>query len=401
MTDQLTYYGNRKLVKKQQDTKDIVSLMLHHHKMDASEYDKIAEQFLDKTPAKTAKGLFDYVKENIAYDIEPEAKQTVRTPGAILYLGKGDCKHYANFINGVGDALRRKGYPIEPVYRFASYDKSTRTPHHVFAVWKTPQGEIWIDPVLQSFNQRTPYFYKIDKPTSMLESISGVSPTQTMYMPPTKAATAVTPEQSRMAFLTMLKLNLYGLAENMRKEMLSNPAIRNDVLSVWKQYGGRPDELYTAIDAGIKFWKSKHIEETLTATPLPKNQYGYDARFPIQNMIGIVPVVLAAIVSAGGLLASAIINKVGKKNSSNTNTNTAPIVQASVTPDGQGITIQPGQQQTAATAPSQQVVYVPTAPTTQPQISNDLKKFYEENKTLIQGGLLLAGGVMLIKALKK
>jgi hypothetical protein len=89
----------------------------------------------------------------------------------------GDCKSYALFANGVLDSLNRKGiFQVPLAFRFAGYKESSREPQHVFAVmYPGTKKEIWIDPVLNRFNEkRQPSFYKDKKIKMALIALSGV-----------------------------------------------------------------------------------------------------------------------------------------------------------------------------------------------------------------------------------
>ena len=100
--------GNSKMLVRDQQVPDIISAMLSAHKMYASEYDKIAQDFYSGDGVQTAKKLFDFLKKNVRYKIESDKAQRIMSPGAILSLGKNDCKNYALFIMGVLDSLKRK-----------------------------------------------------------------------------------------------------------------------------------------------------------------------------------------------------------------------------------------------------------------------------------------------------
>ena len=174
--------GKKRLVERRQDTYDIIRQILKKHKGTAAHYDSISKDFWKGNAYNTARALFDFCKTNIGYVVEPVLKQSTKTPAAILIDKNGDCKHYASFIVGVAESLRRKGYPIQSFYRFASYDRNKRSPGHVFAVVIDGSKQYWVDPVLNTFDQRTPeYFYKQDKIPPMadkigeLYDISGIS----------------------------------------------------------------------------------------------------------------------------------------------------------------------------------------------------------------------------------
>lgn len=158
----------RVLVAENQSVYDIIKLIKFKHGKTASDYDAISELFWKGDVYDTASGLWDFCKDNIKYSEESEAVQTVAQPKVILMKGKGDCKHYSLFIGGVLDSLNRKGYPIDWVYRFASYNPFDDTPGHVFVVIKDQVNdrEIWVDPVLDSFDYHKPFSNAIDKKVS-------------------------------------------------------------------------------------------------------------------------------------------------------------------------------------------------------------------------------------------
>jgi hypothetical protein len=165
------------LVSKYQDSADIIQEIIKAHAKYASEYDKISSYFWKGSVKETCKHIFNYLKKNVEYDIEPDTKQTVKSPSAIIAQGYGDCKHYSLFTAGILDSLRRSGKNINWSYRFANYKLFTRTPHHVFVVAdpKTKR-EIWIDPVLEFFDNQKSYVNATDKNYKQmaLYSISGI-----------------------------------------------------------------------------------------------------------------------------------------------------------------------------------------------------------------------------------
>jgi hypothetical protein len=120
-----------------QTVHDIISEVCNAHKIFAKDYDSIAKDFDRPTLRETAAALFNFCKQNIKYKIEPQRLQTTKSPAAIVALGNsigGDCKHYAGFIAGVLDALKRRGKKIDWEYRFASYNTFDELPQHVFVV---------------------------------------------------------------------------------------------------------------------------------------------------------------------------------------------------------------------------------------------------------------------------
>lgn len=175
------FAGIETVVKKRQGVDDIVTGILNTHKQYQSEYKKIAKHFLKPTVRETCKTVFDFLKTNVAYNIEPESYQTLRSPAAILSL-PGDCKSYALFSAGIIDALRSKGLlNCDLKYRFAGYDVFNNYIEHVFCVVDDGENEFWIDPVLDSFNEKKQPAYIVDKKIKnmALVGIAGVGATPT------------------------------------------------------------------------------------------------------------------------------------------------------------------------------------------------------------------------------
>jgi hypothetical protein len=154
------FQGKVQEVAKKQSVKRIMGEIVRAHYDYVDHYDRIAEYFMTGSEAGVPEALFDFCKQNLHYKVEDEMTQTVRSPAAILVIDKMrgvDCKHYASFIGGVLDAINRTGKMwFDWCYRFASYDSRDSVPEHVFVVVFNPEDEVWIDPVLTSFNSRSP-----------------------------------------------------------------------------------------------------------------------------------------------------------------------------------------------------------------------------------------------------
>jgi LPXTG-motif cell wall-anchored protein len=173
------FTGKKDVITYNQDTKDIISGILHIHDKYRSEYDKIYKFFDDGSVDQTAYNVWEYLKDNFKYRIEPEDMQILRSPSAIIGSDSFgiDCKCYSLFSAGIMDAYRRNtGKNFDLVYRFASYDPFDTTPQHVFAVVKDGGNEYWIDPVLDEYDEKKqPYYFKDKNIQNMaLVALSGV-----------------------------------------------------------------------------------------------------------------------------------------------------------------------------------------------------------------------------------
>jgi hypothetical protein len=194
------------------------------------------------------------------------------------------------FIGGILDALNRKGKNINWCYRFASYKFTDKLPHHVFVVINPGSSqEIWIDPVLPSYNEKKQYFYKVDrKPKNMaLVQVSGIGRRKK-----TKAERKQRRQQikktikekikkrgklllkfnpatvpARNAFLLLVKLNVFNLASRLNLLIQKNP---NKLKKFWENIGGTWTNLVRNIGIGAKkrerkLSKQSQIGEVATA----------------------------------------------------------------------------------------------------------------------------------------
>lgn len=166
--------SNEILIVESQTTNDIIKHICLKHIKCIKEYDEISKKFASGSDNwELSKRLFDYCKRNIAYRIETEERQTISRPSTILANKQGDCKHYALFIAGVIDSLKRQGRKIDWCFRFANYDFFRTSPEHVFIVVFDHDDEIWIDPVMRIFDYKKPYIFKIDKFVDTMPFVAG------------------------------------------------------------------------------------------------------------------------------------------------------------------------------------------------------------------------------------
>jgi hypothetical protein len=257
-----------------QQVSDIITGMLNAHTKYAPEYDKIAQSFAGRDVKSTARNIYDFLKKNVNYVIEPDDKQMLKSPSAILYTGKStgsDCKNYALFSAGILDALNRAGFPIKWTFRFASYRMFDKMPHHTFTVINPDTDkEIWIDPVLNGFNLKKQYYYKLDKkPKNMaLISLAGIGKKSkaqksakktarkekikkiaTKLKKTGKAVIKVALAPVRNSFLLLVKVNFKNLAGKLKKVYDTNP---DKLKSFWSGFKGNWDSLIKAINTGYK-----------------------------------------------------------------------------------------------------------------------------------------------------
>lgn len=301
--NKLTPFTNsQRMLVPDQQVSDIIGGMLDAHIKYAPEYNKIAGSFAGRDVKSTARNIYDFLKKNVNYVIEVDDKQMLKSPSAILYTGKtigSDCKNYALFTAGILDALNRSGFPIKWAFRYASYRMLDKMPHHTFVVINPDTNkEIWIDPVLNSFDQKKQYYYKIDKkPKNMaLISLAGIgkpkkqAKTVKKTTPTAKRKEAVKKVANKLkttgkavikvagapvrnSFLLLVKINFKNLAGKLKRVYDTNP---DKLKTFWSGFSGQWDSLVKAINTGYN-----------------KKSIGY---------IGAVPVVATAVTTASPIL---------------------------------------------------------------------------------------------------
>lgn len=167
-----------KLVTEDQQVQDIVDAIIDQHIQCTGHYDLIYKNFLGGDLYDVCERLWLFCKENFDYSIEGVDGQFVSSPLTQLKRGHNDCKGYALFIAGVLDAMKRNGMQIDWVYRFASYRLFNREPGHVFVVVNPKNENIWIDPVLDTFDLHYRYWWHRDYPvytiSNKAKAIAGI-----------------------------------------------------------------------------------------------------------------------------------------------------------------------------------------------------------------------------------
>lgn len=156
----------RRLVIDEQSAEDIIREVLKAHKEHASDYDLIAGYFSGGSVYDICERLWVFCKNELTYKVESTKVQNVGCPSWILTHGVIDCKNFASFIGGVLDSLKRQGLRVVWEFRFISdrpFSLIDREADHVFVVVNPATEDIWVDPVLDSFDRHIYYFYRSSK----------------------------------------------------------------------------------------------------------------------------------------------------------------------------------------------------------------------------------------------
>jgi hypothetical protein len=293
------YKGKADKIVEEQTTGDIIEAILKAHREHAGDYAKISSFFSGGSKKDVARRIYNFLRKNVKYRIESSNRQTVTSPASLLAIGRGDCKHYSLFAAGI---LQNLGIPFS--FRFASYKTFDRQPQHVFVVIDPgTDREIYIDPVISSFDYKKPYTYAIDKKMAVYK-ISGIGATkaQKAALKAAKAAKKAAPTKAakkaakvelkaarkaagrtagqvlkkgvkvvlkvaaspvRNAFLALVALNFGGLATKLTAGWKKAPS---KIQNFWEGIGGKMDALKKAFEKGAT---KKRIfgDDTIGAAP--------------------------------------------------------------------------------------------------------------------------------------
>ena len=292
-----------------QNVSDIITGILANHDRYKREYDKIAQHFAGRNAYETGRNIWQFLKDNVTYKVEPDSRQMLKSPAAIIAPGTtSDCKNYSLFTGGILDALNRKGARIPWVYRFSSYRIFDKVPQHVFVVmYPNTNREVWIDAVLPYYDEHKQYYYKVDKKVNNMslialagfDDIAGVgkrgdkrraffAKLKKDIQKAGKFVTKFGASPARNAFLELTKLNFRSLATNLKKKNDKDPAA---VRKFWENLGGNYASLVKNIEKGATHKRLGAVEDVAA--------------------MGVEPVTTAALIAAGSAIAIAAIQKLG------------------------------------------------------------------------------------------
>ncbi len=156
----------RRLVVDEQSAEDIIQEVCKAHKEHAADYDLISGYFAGGSVYDICERLWVFCKDQLQYKVESAEVQNVGCPYWILTHGVIDCKNFASFIAGVLDSLKRQGLQVVWEFRFISdrpFSLIDREADHVFVVVNPATEDIWVDPVLNQFDQHIYYFFSTNR----------------------------------------------------------------------------------------------------------------------------------------------------------------------------------------------------------------------------------------------
>lgn len=294
-------------------------------------------KFKGSTAREIAENVWYFLKDNVKYKADGWHQKIVLP--ARLVGNSGDCKSLSLFSAAVMYCY----FPDNVFLRYTSY-RNDPTPTHVYCVVKIGQSTIIIDPVWHTFNQEKNFTHKKDIKMK-ISTLSGIDPqlrpefrseikklieirkqlpagdpriesltNKIRAMRDALVGIEGKPKKKgglkkialapvRNAYLSLVALNVRGLANRLEKAMQKN---KSQLQSKWEKFGGKFSKLESAIKTGAKkkpllgSKKIKGIDEFINE----------DIMIGEDMYIGVAP----AAPAAGTLLAAAapLISEIGK-----------------------------------------------------------------------------------------
>ena len=192
------FKNNNKLIYVNGFTDNIIEGLNNSLKQATKDVCKFAEIFRGSNTLESAFNLWNYVKNNVRYQRDPDGIQVIKMPGALIRNGKtqgGDCKSMSLFISSALNCLGAKNVRL----RYVSF-LNDKIPTHVYTVFDYNGKTIPVDSVIEKFNYEKPFTFKIDYPMNLYQ-LSGVYEKKTLIK-----ALSMQPKGSFCNFLIRKKL---------------------------------------------------------------------------------------------------------------------------------------------------------------------------------------------------
>lgn len=237
------------------NTADIITQVLTSYRNRKEQLSRLAPYIQAANLVDTCRVIWQLVKHNIAYVVDPPGRQWVRTPARLWADKQGDCKSYSVFI---ASCLYNLG--IKGCFRFVTFDylkdregnyitdksgnRIIGPPTHVYVVVKIAGREIIIDAVMPAFNQEKPFLKKWDYNMTRISELSGI-PGQ-----PQQISGGLSTALNKGKRREVLNHALPGLA--MAGMYIFIPGFGNTYAKEVKPMLATPDDLWSSLPAVVK-----------------------------------------------------------------------------------------------------------------------------------------------------
>lgn len=230
-------------------TQDIVQEIVDIDKLSQADTKEFAKHLKGRNLKDTCRNIWNFVKHNIRYTLDPIDFQFSKTPSVTWAHRFADCKCYSIFISS---CLKNLG--INHAYRFASYGD---TPHwtHVYIIIKNPEF-ITIDCVMPGFDEQKPFAFKKDVNMTKIVRLEGVG-----QLTDLETDSFLFPDEESQV------LNIGG---NLVVDPVLTPDGESDVLGQIRRAGGKIDPARRRIDRRKLMIFAKAVNQPVKAEKLLK-----------------------------------------------------------------------------------------------------------------------------------
>jgi hypothetical protein len=238
------------------------------------------DSMIEKTgdPVKDAERVCRYVRGLVTYSQDGFQEQKIQLPARLLQLTKkGDCKSYSLAVLSMLCAMGYKGG-----FRFSSYSKN-KIPTHVYNFVLDDKNNLHtFDACVETLRESPRYTYIKDMKVTYLAGVpTMIDSYEQNYLGKKGRGKKIFLAPVRGAFLSLVALNVRGLAQKLVKSMAKSDA---DTKAFWKKLGGDFDKLKKSIDKGKSkkalFGKGKGLEYPyLFNEAIGATEFQYGAEF--------------------------------------------------------------------------------------------------------------------------
>jgi hypothetical protein len=195
-------------------------------------------------PVKDAERACRYVRGLVTYKQDGFSEQKIQLPARLLKdTKKGDCKSFSLAVLSILTAM---GY--RSGFRFASY-KQNKIPTHVYNfIFDNDNNIHTFDSCVESLRESPRFTYIQDmKVTYLAGTPTMIESIESNYIGKKGRGKKIFLAPVRGAFLSLVALNVRGLAQKLVKSMVKGDA---DTKAFWKKLGGDFNKLKKNIDKG-------------------------------------------------------------------------------------------------------------------------------------------------------
>lgn len=212
-------------------TGDIIREVIACYKQSYMQLKNFAPYLKGSTVKETCRNIWDFVKENIQYKIDPPGMQFIKEPVRLWADKQGDCKSFSVFAASCLSCLGINGF-----FRFVSFNEST-LPTHVYVVVPYKNEEIIIDAVWYYFNEEKPFTHKREFSMTQIARLSGTQSSKPVIGSPFSVVAGQS-NNNESAISGGVATVLYGAA---RKKMLMDNIDKLAIMGLYIFMPNGPD----------------------------------------------------------------------------------------------------------------------------------------------------------------